>query len=130
MALTPIALIPQVVLGGLIVPMTTVSNLQPVFAAMPARWGFEIVVATERAELSKEPGWSINLMNPALNASKDFVEKGRFDCALAQVASDSYSGAWGFSTYEDKWLPFAVLGGMALLQLAILMVLLKRRDPV
>jgi hypothetical protein len=37
MALTPIALIPQVVLGGLMVPMTTNPMLEYFMYAMPAR---------------------------------------------------------------------------------------------
>ena len=41
MALTPIALIPQVVLGGLMVPMTTNASLKPLMYLMPSRWGFE-----------------------------------------------------------------------------------------
>ena len=45
MALTPIALIPQVVLGGLMVPMTTNPNLKPLMYIMPARWGFEGAIA-------------------------------------------------------------------------------------
>src|SRR5690606_32750184 len=38
MALTPIALIPQVVLGGLMVPMTTNPTLKWLMMAIPARW--------------------------------------------------------------------------------------------
>src|SRR6185369_3671361 len=41
MSLTPIALIPQIVLGGLMVPMTTNPMLAPLMYVMPARWGFE-----------------------------------------------------------------------------------------
>ena len=39
MALTPIALIPQVVLGGLMVPMTTNPNLKPLMYMMPVALG-------------------------------------------------------------------------------------------
>ena len=45
MALTPIALIPQVVLGGLMVPMTTNPLLEYPMYVMPARWGFQGLVA-------------------------------------------------------------------------------------
>src|SRR5690606_2833595 len=45
MALTPIALIPQVVRGGLMVPMTTNPLLQYPMLIMPARWGFQGTVA-------------------------------------------------------------------------------------
>src|SRR5829696_473219 len=38
MALTPIALIPQVVMGGLMVPMTTVPHLRWLMYIIPARW--------------------------------------------------------------------------------------------
>jgi hypothetical protein len=129
MALTPIALIPQVVLGGLIVPATNVPSLDALFQIIPARWGFEIVIAQERSNLSTDPAWLINL-NTNTNSPNDFVENGKFDCAIAQVASDSLSGAWGFTTYESTWFPFAVLSGMAVLMLVALCVFLRRRDPV
>jgi hypothetical protein len=72
----------------------------------------------------------MNLGNPGLNSPDDFLTAGRFQCAKAQLASDTFNGAWGFHQYEMTWLPFAVLGGMSLVQLLILLVLLKRRDPV
>ena len=53
MALTPIALIPQVVLGGLMVPMTTNPMLKPLMYVMPARWGFEGSIAHERLAIAK-----------------------------------------------------------------------------
>ena len=46
------------------------------------------------------------------------------------MASDSYNGAWSFTTYEDIWMPFAVLGGMTLGLMLFLLIVLKRRDPV
>ena len=55
MALTPIALIPQVVLGGLMVPMTTNPSLKWVMAVMPARWGFQGVIAQERMAIAVDP---------------------------------------------------------------------------
>jgi hypothetical protein len=130
MALTPIALIPQVVLGGLIVPSTTVPHLEPVFAAIPARWGFEINIAQERSALASDPAWNIDLKSPNTNNSEDYIKDGKFQCAIAQVESDKLSGAWGFTTYEQTWLPFAVLGGMVAALMLVLLVLLKRRDPV
>src|SRR5207248_11193772 len=61
MALTPIALIPQVVLGGLMVPMTTNPMLRPLMYIMPARWGFEGSIAQERAAIASSPAWLIDL---------------------------------------------------------------------
>lgn len=129
MALTPIALIPQVVLGGLIVPQTTIPHLSWLFYAIPARWGFEGVVVQERIAIADDPAWAVNLGND-LTSSSDFVESGTFDCAVAQLASDEYAGAWGFTTYETNWLPFAVLGGMTVLLFVFLCMIIKRRDPV
>jgi ABC-type multidrug transport system permease subunit len=131
MALTPIALIPQVILGGLMVPTTTVPHLKPLFYAIPARWGFEATVMAQRDAIANEPAWLIDLQmkQPASNAA-DFIKDGKFECAVAQVASDSYPGAWGFTTYETTWLPFAVLGGFTLTLIVALIVILKRRDPV
>lgn len=130
MALTPIALIPQVVLGGLMVPMTTNPMLKPLMFIMPARWGFEGSIAHERTAIEKEAAWFIDLQNPALSSPSDYVFGGHFQCAIAQMGSDTLKGAWGFTMYDQIWLPFAVLIGMTVVMLLLLLVLLKRRDPV
>ncbi|HVY48084.1 MAG TPA: ABC transporter permease, partial [Minicystis sp.] len=129
MALTPIALIPQVVLGGLMVPMTTVPHLRWLMFGIPARWGFEGAVAQERIAIQRDPAWLIDLGRHDSSAA-DFVDAGKFKCAIAQLAADNFQGAWGFTTYETSWLPFAVLGGMTVGLLVVMMVVLKRRDPV
>jgi hypothetical protein len=130
MALTPIALIPQVVLGGLMVPMTTNPNLKPLMYMMPSRWGFEGAIANERIAIAATSAWNIDLHKPDLTSLPDFVQSGKFHCAIAQVASDSLNGAWGFSEWDMLWLPSAVLLGMTFGMLVILIIALKRRDPV
>jgi ABC-type multidrug transport system ATPase subunit/pSer/pThr/pTyr-binding forkhead associated (FHA) protein len=130
MALTPIALIPQVVLGGLMVPMTTNPNMKPMMFIMPSRWGFEGAIANERLAIAGQSAWNIDLHNPTLTSPPDFIVNGKFQCAIAQVASDSLNGAWGFTEYASLWLPSAVLFGMTFAMIAILLVALKRRDPV
>ena len=57
MSLTPIALIPQVVLGGMMVPMTTNPWLEYLMMFMPGRWGFQGVVAQERLAITSDPAW-------------------------------------------------------------------------
>ncbi len=130
MALTPIALIPQVVLGGLMVPMTTNPNLRPLMYAMPSRWGFEGAIANERMAIVSSPAWNIDLHKPELTSPPDFIYGGHFQCAIAQVASDTLNGAWGFTEWSLLWLPSAVLFGMTFLLLGSLLVALKRQDPV
>jgi len=130
MALTPIALIPQVVLGGLMVPMTTNPMLRPLMYIMPARWGFQGTIAEERAALANAPAWVIDLGKPNLNSAPDFVHAGQFHCAIAQIESDSIAGAWGFIEWAMPWVPFVVLYGTTVLMLGLLFILLKRRDPV
>jgi ABC-type multidrug transport system ATPase subunit/pSer/pThr/pTyr-binding forkhead associated (FHA) protein len=130
MALTPIALIPQVVLGGLMVPMTTNPNLEPLMLAMPARWGFQGLVAQERLAVKADPAWMVDLNRPGLNSLDNFISGGKFYCAEAQIASDSLNGAWGFTHYELAWLPIAVLGAMMLGVLAFTLVILRRRDSI
>jgi ABC-type multidrug transport system ATPase subunit/pSer/pThr/pTyr-binding forkhead associated (FHA) protein len=130
MALTPIALIPQVVLGGLMVPMTTNPWLQPLMLVMPARWGFEGSVVYERDAIQNDPAWLIDLHKPGLSSPTDYIQNGHFQCAIAQVASGDIPGAWGFGEYADVWIPLAALGGMTLFMLILLMILLRRRDPV
>jgi ABC-type transport system involved in multi-copper enzyme maturation permease subunit len=129
MALTPIALIPQVVLGGLMVPMTTNPMLRPLMYVMPARWGFEGSIAQERLAIASDPAWLIDLKS-TLNSPPDFVFNGKFQCAIAQMASDTITGAWGFVEYSTWFISIGVLLGMSAVMLGLLIVLLKRRDPV
>ena len=129
MALTPIALIPQVVLGGLMVPMTTVPHLKPMMMIVPARWGFEAAIVPQRNALQSDPAWIVDLGRNE-SSPTDFIEGGKFKCAVAQMASDTFAGGWGFTTYEMTWLPFTVMGGFTLVLLVLLCVILKRRDPV
>ena len=42
-------------------------------------------------------------------------------------AMDAY---WGFTLYDQVYLPIAVLLGMTVLMLVLLLIFLKRRDPV
>jgi ABC-type multidrug transport system ATPase subunit/pSer/pThr/pTyr-binding forkhead associated (FHA) protein len=130
MALTPIALIPQIVLGGLMVPMTTNPMLRPLMYVMPARWGFEGAIGNERTAIADDPAWNIDLHKADLNSAPDYLTAGHFKCAIAQVASDSLNGAWGFSEWDTLWLPSAVLFGMTFTMIIILLIALKRRDPV
>jgi ABC transport system ATP-binding/permease protein len=130
MALTPIALIPQIVLGGLMVPMTSNSILKWPMMIMPARWGFQSFIAQERLVIADAPAWVIDLRNPAAQSPGDFVFNGKFKCATAQIASDSFNGAWGFTNYDQLWVPFVVMFGMTLLTMIALFIVLKRRDPV
>jgi ABC-type multidrug transport system ATPase subunit/pSer/pThr/pTyr-binding forkhead associated (FHA) protein len=130
MALTPIALIPQVVLGGLMVPMTTNPNLEPLMLIMPARWGFQGLVAQERLAVKADAAWVVDLNRPTLNSLENFISGGKFYCSEAQIASDSLNGAWGFTHYELAWLPIAVLGAMMLSVLALTLVILRRRDSI
>jgi ABC-type multidrug transport system ATPase subunit/pSer/pThr/pTyr-binding forkhead associated (FHA) protein len=129
-ALTPIALIPQVVLGGLMVPMTTNSILKWPMYVVPARWGFQGVVAQERLAIAKDPAWIMDIGKPDANSPADFVNAGRFECATAQIAGDNFNGAWGFTNYDVLWMPFAVMGGMTFATLIVLLIILKHRDPV
>jgi hypothetical protein len=132
MALTPIALIPQVVLGGLMVPMTTNPMLKPLMYVMPARWGFQGSIALERQALAADQGsaWLIDLHKPDTTDLANFINHGKFDCATAQIQSDKLSGAWGFTQWDMVWLPWAVLFGMTFVMLLVLLALLRRRDPV
>jgi hypothetical protein len=130
MALTPIALIPQVVLGGLMVPMTTNPLLQWPMYAMPARWGFQGVIAQERLAIANDAAWVLDLNRPDVNSPDNFVLAGKFHCAEAQIASLDFNGAWGFTTWQIPWLPPVVLIGMTLFALIAILILLKRRDAI
>ncbi len=130
MSLTPIALIPQIVLGGLMVPMTTNPLLKWPMYLMPARWGFEGMVTQERVAIADAPAWLITVAKPDVTSPDNFISGGRFECATAQLASDSFGGAWGFTHYEWTWLPPSVLGAFTVFTLIAVLMLLKRGDSV
>jgi len=130
MALTPIALIPQVVLGGLMVPMTTNPMLEWPMLIMPARWGFQGLVAQERIAIKNDPAWVVDLQRPDLSSLDNFIASGKFQCAEAQIASDSLNGAWGFTHFESAGLPIVVLAAMMAVVLSAILVILKRRDRI
>ena len=106
MALTPIALIPQVVLGGFVVHLSESKPLATLMNVMPARWGFQGVLAIERA-------------------------------AIGDCAKNTVTAAWSTTAPLSMGLieppdggPSLVLAGMTVLMLAMLLALLKRRDPI
>jgi hypothetical protein len=129
MALTPIALIPQVVLGGLMVPMTTIKQISFLMYLIPARWGFEAAIVPEMVAVKDNPAWMVDLGTKKTSAA-DFVIDGHFECATAQLSADNFNGSWGFVNYETTWLPYGVLLGATFALILLLCILLKRRDPV
>ncbi len=125
MALTPIALIPQVVLGGRMVPMTNKGWLKIVMSATPSRWSYEGLLASERRTLSE--AWKIE----ACVDSGTGIVDGKLDCAMEEVRNATLSGGGlGFTTVAHPWVAMAVLGGITFAALAAVMALLKRRDSV
>ena len=125
MALTPIALIPQVVLGGRIVPMTNKSWLQYVMAIIPSRWSFEGLLSAERYKIAES--WKIK----ACVDKGTGIVAGKFNCALEEIRNVTKGGGGlGFSTYDQPAISFAVLGGMTMICVILVMVLLRRRDSV
>jgi len=97
---------------------------------MPARWGFEGVVAQERLAIIANPAWVIDIKKPDVTSIENFITAGRFRCAEAQIASSDFMGAWGFKYYNLPWLPPAVLGGMMFVTLLVILIVLKRRDSI
>ena len=65
-----------------------------------------------------------------MNSVADFVVSGRFRCAEAQIASDNFNGAWGFSNWDVAWMPPVTMSAMMLVGLAAVLVILKSRDAV
>ncbi|MFI5298606.1 MAG: ATP-binding cassette domain-containing protein, partial [Polyangiales bacterium] len=149
MALTPIALIPQVVLGGTLVPVTTNPLLEFPMMIIPARWGFEGAIAPERILNAAEKEWLFTLPKGKEAIAQDVLdrlflqEKGdtlQFVCAKAQVGARQgintvgnvfpFEGAWGMTEWQQLWVPYVVLGGMTLATLVLMMVVLRKKDPV
>ena len=149
MALTPIALIPQVVLGGTLVPVTTNALLEIPMLGIPARWGFEGGIAPERMINATQKEWMFNLPKGKEALPPDILERlflkdaGDhlvFNCPKAYMGavqgSNSvgsvfpFEGAWGFTEWQLAWLPYVVLGGSTLVTLVVMMMILRRKDPV
>ncbi|MGZ3456427.1 MAG: ABC transporter permease, partial [Polyangiales bacterium] len=149
MALTPIALIPQVVLGGTLVPVTTNPLLEFPMMAIPARWGFEGAIAPERMINATQKEWLFNLPKGKEAIPGDIMERLflkdagdhlQFVCPKAYMGATQaansvgsnfpFDGAWGMPEWTQIWLPYAVLGGMTIVTLVIMMIILRRKDPV
>ena len=127
MALTPIALIPQVVLGGRMVPMTNKGWLAYVMALVPSRWSFEGLLGAERAEL--QSAWK--LKSCLQNASASGIVDYKFNCAIEELRNTSQgNGGLGFSTWDEPAVAFTVLILMTVASIAAVMWFLKRRDSV
>ena len=111
MALTPIALIPQVVLGGRMVPMTNKTWLEYVMAVVPSRWSFEGLLAAERLRARATP-WKIK----ACITSGHGDRRRQASTARWRSCSNATQGAGGlgFTTYDQPLVAFGVLGGMTL----------------
>jgi hypothetical protein len=77
-----------------------------------------------------DPAWVMAVGKAAPNGAENFITGGKFQYALAQVASKEIYGAFGFVSDDQVWLPFAVLGGMLIVQFFAILILLKRRDSV
>ncbi|MEZ4393108.1 MAG: ATP-binding cassette domain-containing protein [Polyangiales bacterium] len=135
MALTPIALIPQVVLGGLLVPMTNKSWLKYVMALMPSRWSFEGIMGAERYAV--ENAWRIPTCAPVSEDTGVISWGGRafYNCAVREIAATNAApavdaGGWGFASYDNPVVANGVLAFMTVLFLSGVMVFLRRRDSV
>lgn len=127
MALTPIALIPQVVLGGLMVPVTTNRLLEWPMKIVPSRWGFEGVVRPERRAVADEAAWKIAL-GDVVDSPPDFIQGGSFHCATAQMQSVELTGAWGFGSSSLALIvPALVLCTMMIALFLAVIALLRRQ---
>jgi ABC transport system ATP-binding/permease protein len=114
----------------LMVPMTTNPLLQWPMYLMPARWGFQGVVAQERLAILAQSPWVIDIKKPDLTSVENFITAGRFRCAEAQIASSDFMGAWGFTNYNLPWLPAVVLSVMMFFTLMVILIILKKRDAI
>lgn len=129
MALTPIALIPQVVLGGLMVPVTTVPWLKWPMLVIPARWGFQGVIRPERLAAQEDPAWNIALGPGTPDRLPDFIDGGYFRCALAHTESETLTGALGLEHGQGLSDPAAVLSISTAVLLIFVLALLARGGP-
>jgi ABC transport system ATP-binding/permease protein len=129
MALTPLALIPQVVLGGLMVPVTTVPWLRWPMTLIPARWGFEGVFVPERLAEESSPAWNIQVHGKGDLGFSDYVEGGIFRCGIAQIESSNFLGALGFGEHPGGLVPACALVATTVVLLLSVRLLLGRTGP-
>ncbi|MBI4700022.1 MAG: ATP-binding cassette domain-containing protein [Deltaproteobacteria bacterium] len=123
-ALTPIALIPQVILGGMIVRLTEKDWLGWVMGLMPARWGFEAALGLERAAL--DAAWRIPVCGSISDAS---ISDGAFRCATEELASTVLGeGGYGFEHWAQPLAAVGVLVLLTAVALGAVLVILRRRD--
>ena len=120
MALTPILLIPQVVLAGSIVRMTEKPWLSSVMWWSPSRWGFQWLASAERLAVERtQPGWLLpTCASPGERfacATREFAgselgamnfgEPGRYLAPtlwLAAFGALCFAAAWGVLGWRDR----------------------------
>ncbi|MCH2109952.1 MAG: ATP-binding cassette domain-containing protein [Polyangiaceae bacterium] len=125
-ALTPLTLIPQVILGGLIVPLSTNHALKWPMMLMPTRWGFEASLRSLRNFEGTDAAWHIPVKGSA-DSPPDFIINQVFDCARAQVESQSLPGSLGFGSSMPSWGPPLLLTLMTILLISVSMAIVQRR---
>jgi ABC-type multidrug transport system ATPase subunit len=118
--LTPLALIPQVILGGGVVELTRSWWLPYFSALMPSRWGFEAALFAER----KAVHWP-SIKRIFLNESGGLQQENLL-CATGHVTGTG-EGALGLVTADRPWIAMSVLGGLGLTSLGLVAWILHRR---
>lgn len=120
-ALTPLALIPQVILGGGVVELTRAPWLPWVSALVPSRWGFEAVLFSERSAVH----WPL-ITHSFLTKDGDLKTE-TLACATGQVTG-TQEGALGLITADRPWIAVSILGGLCLVSLGLTAWLLRRQE--
>ena len=64
---------------------------------------FKVLSHKNELPFRSQSAWIVNLGKPDLNSVDNFVTNGKFQCALAQVASPDFNGAWGFANYANAF---------------------------
>jgi ABC-type transport system involved in multi-copper enzyme maturation permease subunit len=122
-AFVPLLLIPQIILGGLVVPIPELSTVsRGLSSVMPTRWAFEAILHEEARkqpfEISskdlRKRGWG-----PAMEASKKMPSD-----IPPKHPQDRYFGKYARTTLWS----FNTLWVMTALYLLMTLVLLKKRD--
>jgi ABC-type multidrug transport system ATPase subunit len=140
LALTPVILIPQVVLGGGVVELTRSDWIPYAAGVMPARWAYELAIYSERSHVdtsAAQPGTTARASTaaranwpetPLLRVHDETVEfQNDFSCAKEHVLSTAHGGM-GFSTADRPWVATGMLSLTLLGSLGVVAALLKRRD--
>ncbi|MDP8228574.1 MAG: ABC transporter permease, partial [Candidatus Electryoneaceae bacterium] len=124
LALVPISLLPQVVLSGLIIPLSKLlDGIRWIADLMLSRWSYEAIACINNFDHTKDVFNPATMQEEPVTRSMINILNGE---SFFQDISDG-AGGFGSDMIRMDWL---VLGGFAVAMLITMILILKSRDKV